>query len=111
VYAERSLIWLSPEMSCQSLTNRRGTCSKPNIVLSVGVPNRGVRERIEGVDGVCNTIGKTTISTNQSPLPELPRTKSSAKEYTWLQLHISRGWPCQASMGFWSYKDLIDAPV
>jgi hypothetical protein len=52
-----------------------------------GVPNRGVGERTEGFEGVCNSIGKTKISTNQTP-PELPGTKPSTKEYTWLQLHM-----------------------
>jgi hypothetical protein len=32
-----------------------------------GIPNRGVRERAEGVEGDCNPIGRTTISTNQTP--------------------------------------------
>jgi hypothetical protein len=40
----------------------------------------------EGVEGVRNPIGRTTISTNQTP--ELPGTKPSTKEYTWLQLHM-----------------------
>jgi hypothetical protein len=53
------------------------------------VPNRGVREGTEGVEGVCNPTGRTKISTNQNP-PELPRTKPSTKE--------SRGWLCHASM-------------
>ena len=51
------------------------------------VPNRGVRERTEGVEGVYNLIVRTTISTNQTP-PQLPETKSSTKEYIWLQLHM-----------------------
>jgi hypothetical protein len=52
------------------------------------VPNRGVTERIEGIERVCNPIGRTTISTKKTPLPtpELPGTKPSTKEYTWLQL-------------------------
>jgi hypothetical protein len=37
-----------------------------------GVPNRGVIKCTEGIEGVCNPIGRTTISTNQI-LPELPR--------------------------------------
>jgi hypothetical protein len=45
----------------------------------------------EEAKGVCNSIGKITISTIQS-LPELPGIKSPSKEYTWkdpwLQLHI-----------------------
>jgi hypothetical protein len=32
-----------------------------------GVPNREVTERTEGVEGVCNPIGRTSISTNQNP--------------------------------------------
>jgi hypothetical protein len=31
------------------------------------IPNRRVREGTEGVEGVCNPIGRTTISTNQTP--------------------------------------------
>jgi hypothetical protein len=56
-----------------------------------GVHNEGVREKTEGAEGVCNSIGRTIISTNQTP-PELPRTKPPTKEYTWslpwLQLHM-----------------------
>jgi len=32
-------------------------------------PSGRVRERTEGAEGVCNPIGRTTISTNQTPLP------------------------------------------
>jgi hypothetical protein len=50
--------------------------------------NRGVKGRNEGAEGVCNSIGRTTISTNQTP--ESSRTKPPTKEYTrrdlWLQL-------------------------
>jgi hypothetical protein len=53
-----------------------------------GVPNRGVREGTVGVERVCNPIGRTTISINQTPSPELPGTKPSTKEYTWLQLYM-----------------------
>jgi hypothetical protein len=35
VHAERSLIWLSPERACQSLTNIGG-CLQPTIGLSTG---------------------------------------------------------------------------
>jgi hypothetical protein len=82
------------------------------------VPNRGHKEGAEGAEGVCNPIGETTISTNQtfSPAPphELPGTKPPTKEYIWrnlwLQLHMyetmslkgingRRGyWPCEGSM-------------
>jgi len=33
-------------------------------------------------EGVCNTVGRTTISTNQTPL-ELPGTDPPTNEYTW----------------------------
>jgi hypothetical protein len=62
-------------------------------------PSDGTREpqwkskgRTEGTEGVCNPIGRTTISTNQISIPELPRTKPTTKEYTWsypwLQMHM-----------------------
>ena len=35
--------------------------------------NTGVRECTEGAEGVCNPIGRTTISTNQTPAPRAPR--------------------------------------
>jgi hypothetical protein len=51
----------------------------------LGDPNGEVRT--EGAKGICNPIGRTTIST------ELPGTKPPAKEYTsgdtWLQLDMS----------------------
>jgi len=47
-----------------------------------GDPNGGVIEKTEGAEGVCNTIGRMTISVNQTP-PELPGTKPLTNEYTW----------------------------
>jgi hypothetical protein len=46
------------------------------------VPNGGVRERTLGAEGICNPIGSTTISTNQTS-PEQPGTKPPTKKYTW----------------------------
>jgi len=43
------------------------------------VPNELVRKRAEGTEGVCNPIGGTTISTNQTE-PELLGTKPPTKE-------------------------------
>jgi hypothetical protein len=37
------------------------------IGLSTQFPNGGIRERSEGAEGVCNPIGRKTISTNQIP--------------------------------------------
>jgi hypothetical protein len=50
--------------------------------------NEGVRERTEEAKGVCNSIGRTMISTiqNPTPTPELPGTKPSTKEY----IHMER---------------------
>ena len=44
-----------------------------------GVPNRGVRERTEGVEGFCNSIGRTTVSTNQTPSPRAFRDWTTKK--------------------------------
>ena len=38
-----------------------------NHQIETGDPNGKDRGRTEGAEGVCNTIGRTTISTNQSP--------------------------------------------
>ena len=46
------------------------------------VPDGGARERTQGAEGVCSPIGGTTISTNQTPYPELLETKPPTKEYT-----------------------------
>ena len=45
------------------------------------LPNRGVRERTKGAEGVCNPIGKRAVSTKQ------------------ITQICSRGWTCWASMG------------
>jgi hypothetical protein len=47
-----------------------------------GVPNRGVRERTEVVEEVCN------LQPPDFHPPELPGSKLSTKEYEWNQLHI-----------------------
>jgi hypothetical protein len=51
-----------------------------NYWVEHGNINGRVRERTEGAEGVCNPIGRTTISTNQT-LPELSGTKPPTKEY------------------------------
>jgi hypothetical protein len=42
-----------------------------NLWTEHGVPNEGVRERTEEAEGGCNTIGRTTISTNQPQPPNI----------------------------------------
>ena len=44
-----------------------------------GDHNGGVRGRTKGAEGVYNPIGSTTISTKQTPPPELPGTKPGTK--------------------------------
>jgi len=53
----------------------------PNHWTEQGNPNERVREKTEGAEEVCNTIGRTTISANQTP-PELPETKPPTSECT-----------------------------
>jgi hypothetical protein len=66
-----------------------------------GVPNGGVREKTEGAEGVCNPVGGTTISTNQTPqssqgLNHQPRSTHGGTDG--FSCIGSRGWPCWASM-------------
>jgi hypothetical protein len=51
--------------------------------VSNEVPSGEVRGRTEGAEGVGNPIGRTTISTNQNPPPELSGSKPLTEEYTW----------------------------
>jgi hypothetical protein len=46
-----------------------------------GVSKGGIRERTDGAEGVWNPVGRTTISTNQTP-PEHPGNKPPTKECT-----------------------------
>jgi hypothetical protein len=45
------------------LDKYRCGCSQPTFGLSVGTPNRGVRGRTEGAEGVCITRERPIIST------------------------------------------------
>jgi hypothetical protein len=63
VLANRSLIELSPERLCQSLTEV-DAFSQP--LTEHGVPNGRVRKRTKEGKRVCNPIGITTIPTNQT---------------------------------------------
>ena len=63
-----------------------------------GIPNSGVRERTEGVEWVCNPIGRTTISPNQNPHNSqgLSHQQRSTQGSSCI---CSKGWPCHISMG------------
>ena len=41
-----------------------------NHWTELGIPYGGVKERTEGAEGVCNPIGRTTISTKQTSPPQ-----------------------------------------
>jgi hypothetical protein len=41
-------------------------------------PRGGFRKRTEGTEGICNPIGRTTTSNNQT-LPELPGSKQPTR--------------------------------
>jgi hypothetical protein len=67
-----------------------------------GVLNGGVREKTEEAKGVCNPIGRTTISTNQTPQSSQGlnhQAKSTHGVMDGSSYVYSRGWPCWASMG------------
>jgi len=67
--ADRSLIQLSSERLCQSLTNTEVNAHSQwaqNAHSQHGDPNGRVRDRTERVEEVCNLIGRTTVSANQS---------------------------------------------
>ena len=95
----RSLIWLSPERLSQSLTNTEDNAlSQPEPWVPSGVPKGGVRKRTEGDKGVGNHIGRTIISSNQTPqdsqgLNHQPRSTHGSS------CICSRGQHCQALMG------------
>ena len=51
-------------------------------------PNVEVRGRTEGAEEVCNIIGKTTISTNQTPQSSQEQKLQPTWRDPWLQLHM-----------------------
>jgi hypothetical protein len=62
------------------------------------VPNRGVREKTEGAEGVCNPIGRTTISNKQSFQRLNHHQRSTHGGTHGSRCICSRGWPYLASM-------------
>jgi len=72
---------VSPERLCQSPQIQMRMLAT-NHRTEQGDPNGGDRAKTEGAEGVCNLIGRNTISINQNP-PELPGTKPLINEYTW----------------------------
>jgi hypothetical protein len=73
-----------------------------NLQTEHGDPDGGVRRRNKGADGVCNTIGRRTTSTNQTSQSsqELNHHPKSTHGGTHGSSCIcSRGWHYLASMG------------
>jgi hypothetical protein len=73
-----------------------------NHQTELRVPNGGVRERTEGAEGICDVIGKRTISTNQTPQSSqgLNYQPKSTQGGTHGSSRIcSKGWPCRTPMG------------
>jgi hypothetical protein len=71
-----------------------------SLYRTKGLFNGGLRGRTEGAEGVCNPIGRTTISTNQT------HHSSQGLNHQLNVIHgathsssltCSRGWPCWAS--------------
>jgi hypothetical protein len=82
VFADGSLIWLSPERLCQSLTNTEVDASSQSLDWARESLDGGVGEGTEGVEQVCSPMEGAKISTGQT-CPELPRTGPPTKEHTW----------------------------
>ena len=65
-----SLVWMSPDIAANYWTECR-------------VPDGGVGKGTEGAEGVCSPVEGATVSTGQTPTPDLPGTGPLTKEYTW----------------------------
>jgi hypothetical protein len=63
-----------------------------------GDPYGGVRGRTKGAEGVCNYIGRTILSTNQT-LQSSQGLNHQTKSTHGFNCICSRGWHCLASVG------------
>jgi hypothetical protein len=64
--------------------------------------NEGIMGRTDGSEGVCNPMGRGTISTKQMPLSSQglnPLRKDYTCRNIWLSCICSREWPYLASVG------------
>jgi hypothetical protein len=98
---DRSLIQLSPDNSARAWQIQR-------LMLAVNhwtehrVPNGGVTERTEEAEGVCNPIGRTTISTKETPPNFQDLNHQPNSTHGWMDgssCICSSGWPCWTAMG------------
>jgi hypothetical protein len=57
----RTLLWMPTSTIVPVPDKYRGERSQPTIGLSTRSPEKELRERIEGAEGACSSIGGTTI--------------------------------------------------
>ena len=116
MHADWSLIQLSPERSCQSLTNTEVNASSPPLdrTLLIEELEKGLKE----LKGFATTLEEPQHQPTRHPLPkEVPGTKTSIKEYTWLPVCLLHMQKMMAFSGIngrrgpWSSEVWIDGPV
>lgn len=93
LHLPRSACWEALAESEQMFTANHWTENR--------VHNRGVRERTERAEEVCNPIGRKTVSTSQMPQSSqgLNHHPKNTKGWTYGSSHIcNRGWPCWISI-------------
>jgi len=101
VLADRRLAWLSSERLYQHLAKTDADTHRQPLHWTWD-PNGRVRGRTEGAEGNCNTMGRTTISTKQTPWNSqgLNQQPKSIRVLVHGSCYIcSRGLPCLASVG------------
>jgi len=97
VHADRNLILMSPESQSQSLSNTEVKNASGKTLTENGVPDGGIRERIEGAEGACNPI-RTTMPTTQSSQGLNHYLKTIHGLIHASSCICRRGWPCWAPM-------------
>jgi hypothetical protein len=101
VFADRNLLYLSPESLYQSLTNREADAHGQTIGLSTGIPMEELEKGLKELKEFA-TPGRTSVSTNQTT--QSSQTLNHQKKCTHGGTHgssriYSQGLHCLASMG------------
>ena len=72
VRADGSLIWLSPERLCQSLTNTEADARNQSAIkLSMGSPMKELEKGLKVLKEVCSLMEGATVLTAQGPPPQI----------------------------------------
>jgi hypothetical protein len=100
VLAEGSLIWVSPKRLCQSQANTE--VDAHSHWTEHRVPDGGVGEGTEVLEGFCSLMEGATVSTDQNPqnswgLDHQPKSTHIGRHGS--GCICSRGWPCWTSVG------------